>query len=173
MNATRAAIGCPSSAQAVTRNSRPSRRPKLKPNRRSVAAGRFRIVVQLIPAMARIAQAIPIPPRSRRILRVLSVSESIQIPRPATMAASTIRLSRPFSQAPRGLARICSRAVSPSTPSSTELTCTRIPPMTGRSTARRKAAAMPKARAMVDSMFGDRRSGARVMESRVETGRFT
>jgi hypothetical protein len=87
------------------------------------------------------------------------------------MAASPTRSSSPSSSAPRGQPRSWSRATSPSTPSATELAWTRRAPARPWPAASSAAPARPNANATSDTRSGGGRSGARTIDSRVDSGR--
>jgi hypothetical protein len=91
---------------------------------------------------------------------------------PATTTASTIRSSRSSSSAPRSDVRHCSRAVSPSTPSSIEASCTKIPPTTAREAESDHAAHNPTSAVKTENTAGGIRAGDSAMLIRLETGRF-
>ncbi len=92
---------------------------------------------------------------------------------PATITASTIRSSRSSSRAPRSVARHCSRAVSPSTPSRIDAACTKMPPTTARDADNDHAAHSPTSAVNIENAAGGMRAGASAMVIRVEIGRLT
>ncbi len=94
-------------------------------------------------------------------------------PMPATMAASTILSRRSSRSAPRSEVRHWSRAVSPSTPSSTDAAWTKIPPTTAREADSDHAAHIPTRAVNSDSAPGGIRAGEMAMVIRVEIGRFS
>ncbi len=91
--------------------------------------------------------------------------------RPATTAASTIRSTSASSRAPREVEAPRRRAVSPSTPSSTDAAWVRRPPTTARPADSDQAAMIPTTKNSADSRSGWIRSGAMAMVIRVEIGR--
>lgn len=135
-----------------------------------MGGGRPRTVERSFPAWASRAHAAPIAPSSR-IVRGLNQLYATHHPSPDTIAASTVRSSTLSSVAPRGLVRSWSLADSPSTPSSTEWRWTRMPPIRGRSAAKRQAARTPITNATNDRRFGEGRRGASAIDRRVEMGR--
>ncbi len=92
---------------------------------------------------------------------------------PATITASTIRSSRSSSSAPRSDDRHCSRAVSPSTPSSIEASCTKIPPTSARDADSDHAAHRPTSAVNTLNAAGGMRAGESAIVIRVDIGRLT
>ena len=93
--------------------------------------------------------------------------------RPATIAASDSRSSTPSSNLPRGVARSCNLAASPSIPSRIDVRDVRIAPTIPAPVPRSHAATSPVADAAAEMTSGWIRRGAMVIDSRVETGRLT
>ena len=90
---------------------------------------------------------------------------------PAMIAESTMRSHTPSRRAPPAEARSWRRAVSPSTPSSTDTACVRIPPTTARPAESDHAAQNPMTAVNSVIRFGARRSGDSHIVIRVDTGR--
>jgi len=92
---------------------------------------------------------------------------------PATITASTIRSSRSSRRAPRSDVRHCSRAVSPSTPSRSDVSWTKMPPTTAREADSDHAAQRPTRAVNTENAPGGMRAADSAMVMRVEIGRFT
>src|SRR5918996_143601 len=170
-DAVRAAGGSPSTDRTAMMRSRPSRPPSSHPIRRSDGGSRPSAATRSFVAIESIAPELAATTRTTVTAGDVPVSMA-QIPSAAQMAASPRRSRTPSRSAPRGPARSCSRATSPSTPSRIEQSWTRIPPATPSPEARNAAASSPTTNATADSRSGSGPNRTRSQETGTESRRF-
>jgi hypothetical protein len=169
VTAARAATGAPRTAPTATSSSRPSRPPSSHPSARSGAGGSPRAAARVL---GRHRQQ---RPGGRGHGQHQHPSGAVPVQRPQSKPGQdgrvATRSSTPSSSAPRGPPRSWSRASSPSTPSVTELACTSRAPARPWPAASRAALARPNVNATSYTRSGAGRSGARSIDSRVDSGR--